>query len=48
MIVVRQVDGRRRIHQTSEESSSGRIRKKLTAKTSWYKGSRRKDDKMEG
>ena len=33
----REQQGGRRIHRTAEESSQGRIRKKLLGKTSWYK-----------
>ena len=40
----RRVNGRKRIHNTAEESRNGRIRKKLIGKTSWYKG-RIKDGK---
>ena len=38
------VNGRKRIHNTAEESRNGRVRKKLIGKTSWYKG-RIKDGK---
>ena len=33
----RKENGRRRIHNTSEESKMGRIKKKLLGKTNWYK-----------
>ena len=43
----RQAGGRRRIHNTSEESMGTRIRKKLLGKTAWYKPKigRAKDEK---
>ena len=42
----RPVHGRRRIHNTLEESLQGRIKKKLLGRTSWYKkrGSKEKQN----